>query len=1024
MNKNLLSLCGPARNFSRINNYLTNSYCKYFAPVLFLLIVLLFTNVNSAFADGSINLYPDVTNGTAVGGRAKLRSSNTTNASFPFANLGVHYVYAAVNERITMASSAMINGTGSFIRLTRPDGTVVATYNPSAANPAPGQILNRDAEIAGPRRFGQAAGGNRYLPVYYQVAAGETGIFKVEFVAPGGIAATGTDREDITYDDNWTQNTTGTSAFNGDNSASGAIAAWDVSVLNTANSAFIPGRVYTNILTLDLVSSFEDNRSFHSVLNVLTKDGYVYNVDNNGQNGVGFTFFANNRGFTTLAGGAGNTIDKSLNYSTTPPVKNPTTTDDADNITHKIFFTKPSTDLPATATLNGSSTWLRLATPITPQVSNFSFNGVEGSSTRISNKGAYVNFTSSVAGVYKITIPGNGNFIDRVITGRMSTAGAKQVYWDGRAGSALDPTLPGAAVPPGTVVNTIKVQVFSSEVHFPFLDLEVNPKGIIITQTDASYNQVPSKDIVYWDDTDVTLAGNTAPTSATNNAASTISSPKKNALSGSGLSSTTNGHIWGKYTSAGGQGFSDFGNERGLDTYTYIPSAEQVQAVSATISQADLAVQSITPSVSTAKIGTSITYTVVLRNIASSTSVSDVTGAIFNLEYPDGFVVTSATSAVNSGTVSQTATSTTNTKYAATLNMTSGSQVTYTITGTVGAALSNTTVAARATILRQADISDPDATDESTPTFSGNADTECNGSPSGVGCNNIVTASGVVVPATVSIVATTPNAAEPSTNGLFTVNLTSAVAGNTVVNYSIAGSAVNGTDYNTLTPLTGSVTILAGQTSATIPVTVFDDNIVEASESVILTITSVNNTTTPATTTSANSSDLTATVNIADNDSATITVATTDGAEPGTNGSFVFTMSTASSTNTTITYTVGGSATNGTDYATITNTATILAGQTTVTVPVTVTNDQIVEGNETVVLTFTSATNNPSITVTPATATVNIADDDAVTLVLSGPASVNENAGTATYTVTLTGTAGTTIKNAVSATTGVTPGTA
>uniref|UniRef100_UPI002473766A Calx-beta domain-containing protein n=1 Tax=Pedobacter borealis TaxID=475254 RepID=UPI002473766A len=949
--------------------------------LLFLVAVLLFTAVNSAFADGSINLYP--ANGNGIGGRAKLMASNVTTVAFPFPNLGVHYVYAAVGEKITMASSAMIAGTNSFIRLTAPNGSVVQTNNPSGTIPKPGLIPNRNAEIAGPALFGVALGGNQYTPNYYSVTV--TGIYKVEFVAPGGINGDGSDRENISYDDNWTQHTYGTSDFlGGTPSPLASIAAWDVSVINTTNTAFIPGRVFTNVLNLDIAPIFENNRGFHGVVNVLTKDGYAYNVDANGQNGIGFTFFANNRGFTTAAAGAGNPTYKSLNYSTSPSVKDPNSTDDALNVTHKIFYTKPSTDLPATATLNNATTWLRIASPVTPTLTNISIKGVEGSNGKISSKGAYVSFTSNIAGTYKITISGGGNFIDRVLIGNMNNAGAQQVYWDARAGTAADPTAPGVKVPPGTAIGTIKAQAFVSEVHFPLIDVEINPNGIIISQTDGSYNPIRSKDIVYWDDSQVTIAGNTSPVSSQNSVNATPSNPKVNPLSGAGLKSSVNGHIWGKYNSNGGQGTLDFGNERSLDTYTFIPNVEKVESVSVTISQADLAVQSITPSVTTAKIGTTLTYTVVLQNKANSESVSDVTGAVFNLEYPDGFVVTSATSVVNSGigTVSQTASSTTSTKYAATLDMTSGSQVTYTITGTVGASLSNTTIAARATILRPPDVSDPDATYEDPNkndlTFSGNADIECNGAPSGEGCNNILPADVVTVPASVSIVATTPNASEAGTNGLFTVKLTSAVAGNTVVNYSIGGTATNGTDYNAGTPLTGSVTIPAGITSVNIPVTVVNDLIVEPTETVVLNITSVSNGTTPTTTASSTPSDLTATVNIADDDVSTITVAATaDGAEPGTPGQFTFRLSKVSTTDTQVTFSVGGTATSGTDYTSIGTTVTIRAGQPSATVSVPVLDDNIAEGNETVVLTMIATTNNPSITASTTPATVNIRDNRA-----------------------------------------------
>jgi hypothetical protein len=111
--------------------------------------------------------------------------------------------------------------------------------------------------------------------------------------------------------------------------------------------------------------------------------------------------------------------------------------------------------------------------------------------------------------------------------------------------------------------------------------------------------------------------------------------------------------------------------------------------------------------------------------------------------------------------------------------------------------------------------------------------------------------------ATVSIAATT-NPAEPNSNGLFTVNLSQAVPTNTVVAYSIGGTATAGSDYATLS---GTVTIPANQLSATIPVSVLDDQLVEGSETVAVTLTGVTGSN------AALGATTTATVNIADNDS-------------------------------------------------------------------------------------------------------------------------------------------------------------
>src|SRR5688572_16349265 len=70
-----------------------------------------------------------------------------------------------------------------------------------------------------------------------------------------------------------------------------------------------------------------------------------------------------------------------------------------------------------------------------------------------------------------------------------------------------------------------------------------------------------------------------------------------------------------------------------------------------------------------------------------------------------------------------------------------------------------------------------------------------------------------------------------------------------------------------------------------------------------------------------------------------------DAAEPGTNGKFRVTQSAATSTNTTVTYSVNAAstATGGNDYTALSGTATILAGTTTVDIDVVVINDAVVE---------------------------------------------------------------------------------
>lgn len=73
-------------------------------------------------------------------------------------------------------------------------------------------------------------------------------------------------------------------------------------------------------------------------------------------------------------------------------------------------------------------------------------------------------------------------------------------------------------------------------------------------------------------------------------------------------------------------------------------------------------------------------------------------------------------------------------------------------------------------------------------------------------------------------------------------------------------------------------------------------------------------------------------------------------------------------------YTVGGTATAGTDYVSLPGSVRIPAGASSVTIPITPVNDSRVEGTETVVLTL--AARSTYRVVAPASATVRIISDE------------------------------------------------
>jgi len=85
---------------------------------------------------------------------------------------------------------------------------------------------------------------------------------------------------------------------------------------------------------------------------------------------------------------------------------------------------------------------------------------------------------------------------------------------------------------------------------------------------------------------------------------------------------------------------------------------------------------------------------------------------------------------------------------------------------------------------------------------------------------------------TVTISATDPNASKPgSDTGTFAVSRTGATSGALTVNYSVGGTATNGTDY---TMLSGSVVIPDGQPSANIRITARNDTTPEPPETVVV----------------------------------------------------------------------------------------------------------------------------------------------------------------------------------------------
>jgi hypothetical protein len=232
----------------------------------------------------------------------------------------------------------------------------------------------------------------------------------------------------------------------------------------------------------------------------------------------------------------------------------------------------------------------------------------------------------------------------------------------------------------------------------------------------------------------------------------------------------------------------------------------------------------------------------------------------------------------------------------------------------------------------------------------------------GLSSTDLVTVN-AVVPASVTIQVTDGRSTEtPGDTGLVTVMRAGATTLPLTVSYQLSGSAASGDDY---AALSGSVTIPAGQASATIVVTPADDADFEGTET--MTITAVNG---PGYLVGSPNNG---SVQIIDNDQPTVTIVATDAdaSEAGPDeGAFTVSRTGITSSSLTVSFTARGTATNGVDYVNVGTTVVIPAGASSATITVTPRADGAVEGQEAVDITIAAGAYAIG---SPATATVRIA---------------------------------------------------
>ncbi|NJL30798.1 MAG: hypothetical protein HC898_03730 [Phycisphaerales bacterium] len=260
----------------------------------------------------------------------------------------------------------------------------------------------------------------------------------------------------------------------------------------------------------------------------------------------------------------------------------------------------------------------------------------------------------------------------------------------------------------------------------------------------------------------------------------------------------------------------------------------------------------------------------------------------------------------------------------------------------------------------------------------------------------------------VSITASDATADEtaPTSTGKGTFTITRTGLSNTVINVSFTiqtgeGQAVLGTDYvlrraGTSTDITNNIiTLSSGQTSVVLEVIPIDDNLVESSETVMLTLQTGSNYNI-----NANPAQTTATVTIADNENISVvasdaTASETDPTGAG-KGSFTIVRNGSSAGEITVNFTIAtgnGHALRGTDYLlrlagtadTLTTSSVTLAdGVGSVVIEVIPVDDTLKENSKTVVMTL-APSEQYLINAAQTSATVTIADNETVGVTASLP---------------------------------------
>lgn len=532
---------------------------------------------SSAHAEGSQTLYPS----SATGSRANIewRAASDGRYGGILIRRSLFKVYARAGETILLGSSAVGVGTGDIL-LYAPglvSGAIgaetvpapaSATLRCNVAQPGNGIIDSRAKELAGPT---PAAGG--YTPCTYLVPVGGDGVYDVVFTGPNGFGATG---------DGGVTGSIADVAGNFNVGQGSSISTWDVTVRTDANNAATNqlGRLFTYYLT---AFTGGNGRPINSIIFPVTTDGYQYQTAFKGLDPNGFVAFGSRSGFLNtdgtplyrdalgVVGGPNPALIQTIQGGVT--MARPE---------FPIFFNR--SDLTVLQALSIPTT------PTLPVLSNLTFAGTATTTTSTENTGGTFTFNTNVPGSYELVISSNGtdfdptNPLNRTIRRQLTTFGAQTVLWDGKRNDGT--FFPINTTPPN---YPVRASLRGGEYHFPLLDAENNTTGgpsLTVLNPPGAFAPGFVASTAFYDDRGYITANGTTVGTALNGplCPATVGALPNPIFSNTltGYDSTTSSRAYGQ--AAGGNsnvscGGGSFGDAKGLDLWTYFPSAAQTTQV-------------------------------------------------------------------------------------------------------------------------------------------------------------------------------------------------------------------------------------------------------------------------------------------------------------------------------------------------------------------------------------------------------------------------------------------------------------